>query len=121
LAFQPRPGHFATHFLPATEGDVLLCVHLFNSPPYYGQFNASHERIHRTLKQSIEDLATHRNLTRVVLEIEQFREDYNHTWPLESHGKKTPAELYYCADQMRSLALLGRMIGMTGKYSVSGS
>lgn len=75
-----------------------LCVHLFNSPPYYGQFNASHERIHRTLKQSIEDLATHRNLTRVVLEIEQFREDYNHTWPLESHDKKTPAELYYCAN-----------------------
>jgi len=75
-----------------------LCVHLFNSPPYYGQFNASHERIHRTLKQSIEDLATHRNLTRVVMEIEQFREDYNHTWPLESHDKKTPAELYYCAN-----------------------
>lgn len=75
-----------------------LCVHLFNSPPYYGQFNASHERIHRTLKQSIEDLATHRNLSRVVLEIEQFREDYNHAWPLESHDKKTPAELYYCAN-----------------------
>ena len=45
-----------------------------------------------------DDLATHRNLTRVVLDIEQFREDYNHTWPLESLDKKTPAELYYCAN-----------------------
>jgi len=75
-----------------------LCVHLFNSPPYYGQFNGAHERIHRTLKQSIADLATHRNLTRVVLEMEQFREDYNHTLPLEPLDKKTPAELYYCAN-----------------------
>lgn len=73
-----------------------LCVHLFNSPPYYGQFNAGHERIHRTLKESIANLATHHNLSRVVMDAEQFREDYNHTWPLESHGKKTPAELYYC-------------------------
>jgi putative transposase len=75
-----------------------LCVHLFNSPPYYGQFNGAHERIHRTLKQSIEDLAAHHSLTRAVLELEQFREDYNHAWPLESHDKKTPAELYYCAN-----------------------
>ena len=30
--------------------------------------------------------------------MEQFREDYNHTLPLESQGGKTPAELYYCDD-----------------------
>lgn len=72
------------------------CVYLFNSPIYYGQFNGAHERIHRTLKQYVADLATHHNLTRIVLEAEKFREEYNHTLPLESHDMKTPAELYYC-------------------------
>lgn len=72
------------------------CVYLFNSPIYYGQFNGAHERIHRTLKQYVADLATHHNLTRVVLEAEKFREEYNHILPLESRDMKTPAELYYC-------------------------
>lgn len=72
------------------------CIYLFNSPIYYGQFNGAHERIHRTLKQYIADLDTHHNITRVVLETEKFRAEYNHTLPLESHDMKTPAELYYC-------------------------
>ena len=75
-----------------------FCVHLFNSPVYYGQFCGAHERIHKTIKQSITDLGLHHNLSLVVLEMEQFREDYNHTLPLESQGGKTPAELYYCDD-----------------------
>jgi hypothetical protein len=33
---------------------------------------------------------------RVVLDGELFREEYSHNLPLESHGMKTPAELYYC-------------------------
>jgi predicted DNA-binding protein YlxM (UPF0122 family) len=72
------------------------CIYLFNSPIYYGQFNGAHERIHRTLKQYVADLDSHHNLSRVVLETEKFREEYNHTLPLESHDMKTPAELYYC-------------------------
>ena len=72
------------------------CVYLFNSPVYYGQFNGAHERIHRTIKGYIVDLGSHHNLTRVVLEAEKCREEYNHAIPLETHGMKTPAELFYC-------------------------
>jgi len=36
------------------------------------------------------------NITRMVIETEKFREEYNHTLPLESLNMKTPAELYYC-------------------------
>jgi Integrase core domain len=72
------------------------CIYLFNSPFYYGQFNGAHERIHRTLKEHITGLSTHRNITRVVNEIESFRDQYNHKLPLESHNMKTPADLYYC-------------------------
>ena len=72
-----------------------FAVSLFNSPPYYGPFNACHERIHRTLKESVSNFATHHNFTKLVLELDQFREDYNYTLPLESRDMKTPAAMYF--------------------------
>jgi len=82
--------------LDCRESLAKYCVHLLNSPPYYGQFNASHERTHRTLKTYIEDFALHGNLTRLESQIRSFRDDFNHCWPLESLDNKTPAEIFYC-------------------------
>ena len=73
-----------------------FAVSLFNSPPYYGQFNACHERIHRTIKEAISNFSVHLNLTKLVLELDQFREDYNYSLPLESRGMQTPATMYFC-------------------------
>ena len=73
-----------------------FAVSLFNSPPYYGQFNACHERIHRTIKEAISNFSIHLNLTKIVLELDQFREDYNYALPMESRGMQTPAAMYFC-------------------------
>lgn len=82
--------------------DLVKCsVYLFNSPIYYGQFNAAHERIHRSIKQNITSLASHHNISRTVLEVEQARDSYNHALPLESHDNLTPAELFYCGEDYR--------------------
>ena len=72
-----------------------FAVSLLNSPPYYGPFNASHERIHRTIKEAISNFSTHLNLTKLVLELDQFHEDYNYTLPLESRGMQSPAAMYF--------------------------
>jgi transposase InsO family protein/predicted DNA-binding protein YlxM (UPF0122 family) len=74
------------------------CVYLLNSPPYYGQFNGAHERIHRTLKDYIDDFSLHGNLTRLEQDIRNFRDDYNHLIPLEVLNMKTPAEIFYCQE-----------------------
>jgi transposase InsO family protein len=81
--------------LDCREKLANFAVSLFNSPPYYGQFNACHERIHRIARESISSLATHHNLTKLVRELDQFHEDYNYSLPLESRGMKTPAEMYF--------------------------
>jgi len=75
---------------------ALACVHLLNSPVYYGQFNAAHERIHRTMKTYIETFASHCNLKRLVDDIERFRDDYNHLIPLEVLDMKTPSQIFHC-------------------------
>jgi len=73
-------------------------VHLFNSPEYYGQFNASHERIHRVLKSNISALAEHGDFARLVRELDHAENDYNHHQPIECLGGKTPAEIFYGDD-----------------------
>ena len=75
---------------------AMACVHLLNSPVYYGQFNAAHERIHRTMKTYIDSFGSHCNLKRLVDDIERFRDDYNHLLPLEVLDMKTPAQIFYC-------------------------
>jgi len=75
-----------------------FCVYLLNSPIYYGQFCASHERIHRTLKGYVESFEIHHNLTRLEADIRRFRDDYNHLWTLEILNDKTPAEVFYSTD-----------------------
>jgi len=72
-----------------------LSVYLLNSPTYYGQFCGAHERIHRTLKDYISDFSSHKNITRLVGEINNFTGDYNHHWPHEYLENKTPAEIFY--------------------------
>ena len=72
-----------------------LCVYLFNSPTYYGQFNGAHERIHRTLKTYITDFKKHHNITNLVEEINDFTQNYNYDLPLEYLDKKTPAHVYF--------------------------
>ena len=72
-----------------------LGVYLLNSPAYYAPFDGAHERIHRTLKEYIDKFTGHHNLNRLVADIHDFREDYNHSIPLEPLGMRTPGEVYY--------------------------
>ena len=53
-----------------------FAVSHFNSPTYDGQFNACHERIHRTIKDAISNFSVHLNLTKLALELDQFRDEY---------------------------------------------
>jgi len=72
-----------------------LGVYLLNSPPYYARFSGAHERIHRTMKDFITEFKSHKNLTRLVSEIAQFCENYNHHWPHPWLSFKTPAQVLY--------------------------
>ena len=72
-----------------------LAVYLFNSPEYYGQFNGAHERIHRTLKAFISNFESHHNITRLVEEINSFKEQYNYSMPLDYLDGKTPSEIFF--------------------------
>jgi transposase InsO family protein len=71
-----------------------FAVHLVNSPVYYGQFNGAHERIHRKLKEFIDQFSTHQNLTHLVAQIQEFVEQYNYQMPMDSLGGKTPADIF---------------------------
>ncbi len=71
-----------------------LGVYLLNSPTYYGQFCGAHERIHKTLKIYISEFSDHKNLTRLVNEVQTFTEEYNHNMCQEYLGGKTPFEIY---------------------------
>jgi len=71
------------------------CVYLLHSPTWYGQFNGAHERLHRTLKAYITEFKNHHNLTRLVYEIDNFRDEYNHDIPSDYLDGKTPAEIFY--------------------------
>lgn len=76
------------------EGLRALSVYLLNSPEYYGQFNGAHERIHRTLKAFIDPFSIHKNITRLVAEIQAFQDQYNYKMPMDSLGGKTPADIF---------------------------
>lgn len=71
-----------------------VAVYLINSPGYYGQFNGAHERIHRKLKEFIDQFSKHQNLTRLVAQIQEFVEQYNYKMPMDSLGGKTPADIF---------------------------
>ena len=72
-----------------------FCVHLLNSPTYYGQFCGAHERIHRELKTFIDKFVDHRDLMKLAEQIKNFTEDHNHNWTYEILANRTPAEIYY--------------------------
>ena len=73
-------------------------VNLVNSPVDYGQFNGSHERLHRTLKSNITKFSAHRDICKLVFEIDKAREDLNHHSRLDYLDGKTPFEIYFGAD-----------------------
>ena len=81
------------------EGLNELAVYLLNNPLYYGQFNGAHERIHRKLRAFIEPFADHQNINRLVLEILEFKEQYNHQMPMDSLDGKRPADIFFEADE----------------------
>ena len=72
-----------------------LGVYLLNSPVYYAPFDGAHERMHRTIKEYVDKFTGHQNITRLVADVDNFREDYNHLIPLEPLGMRTPGEVYY--------------------------
>jgi hypothetical protein len=72
-----------------------LSVYLLNSPQYYGQFCGAHERIHRTMKDFIDDFNKHHDLTRLVNEVTAFEEQYNYSMPSDYLEGKTPANVYF--------------------------
>jgi len=74
---------------------IELGVYLLNSPQYYGQFNGSHERIHRTLKTYIDDFNTHHNLTRLIEQIRTFESEYNYSMTFDYLEGRTPAAVYF--------------------------
>lgn len=75
-----------------------FAVYLFNSPEYYGQFNGAHERIHRKLKAFIDAFSEHQNLTKLVEQIQEFKDQYNYKIPMDSLGGKTPSEIFLSGD-----------------------
>lgn len=72
-----------------------LGIYLLNNPLYYGQFNGAHERIHRMLKRFISQFNQHRDITRLVKEIESFTEQYNYSMHFDYLEGKTPAEVFF--------------------------
>ena len=84
--------------LDLREGLKELAVYLLNSPGYYGQFNGAHERIHRKLKDFIDQFSIHQNLTLLVTQIQEFIDQYNYKMPMDSLGGKTPSEIFLNPD-----------------------
>lgn len=76
-----------------------LAVYLINSPEYYGQFNGAHERIHRKLKEFIDQFSKHQNLTKLVGQIQEFVEQYNYKMPMDSLEGKTPANIFLSGEE----------------------
>jgi transposase InsO family protein len=74
-------------------------VYLINSPEYYGQFNGAHERIHRKLKEFIDQFSKHQNLTKLVAQIQEFMEQYNNEMPMDSLDGQTPSEIFLGGDE----------------------
>jgi predicted DNA-binding protein YlxM (UPF0122 family)/transposase InsO family protein len=71
-----------------------LSTYLINNPYYYGQFNGAHERVHKTLKRFISVFYGHKNLSRLLNEINEFTNQYNHDIPQEYLDNRTPFEVF---------------------------
>ena len=78
---------------------AAFSIYLFNSPQYYGQFNGAHERIHRKLKSFIDTFSLHQNLTKLVVQIQAFVDQYNYEMPMDSLGGKTPSDIFLSGDE----------------------
>lgn len=72
-----------------------LSIHLLSSPVNYGQFNAAHERIHRSIRAFIDDFDTHHNLMQLLEEIRAFEQQYNYEMKFDYLEGRTPAEVYF--------------------------
>lgn len=72
-----------------------LSTYVLQSPRYYGQFCGAHERMHRTIKSNIESFAKHKNLSRLLHQIEAAQHDCNYLLPLDYLDKRTPASVFY--------------------------
>jgi putative transposase len=72
---------------------LRLGIRVERSRPASPQDNASHERMHRTLKQETTRPPEH-NLTAQQRRFDRFREQFNHERPHEALADRTPAELY---------------------------
>jgi putative transposase len=72
---------------------LRLGIRLERSRPASPQDNASHERMHRTLKQETTRPPEH-NLTAQQRRFDRFRKQFNHERPHEALADRTPAELY---------------------------
>ena len=72
---------------------LRLGIRLERSRPASPQDNASHERMHRTLKQETTRPPGH-DLAEQQRRFDRFREQFNHARPHEALGDHTPAEFY---------------------------
>jgi len=72
---------------------LRLGIRLERSRPASPQDNASHERMHRTLKQETTRPPEH-NLTAQQRRFDRFREQFNHERPHEALDDHTPAQFY---------------------------
>lgn len=72
---------------------LRLGIRLERSRPASPQDNASHERMHRTLKQETTRPPEH-NLTAQQRRFDRFRQQFNHERPHEALADRTPAEFY---------------------------
>jgi putative transposase len=72
---------------------LKLGIRLEHSRPASPQDNASHERMHRTLKQETTRPAE-RSLSAQQRRFDRFREQFNHERPHEALADRTPAEFY---------------------------
>jgi len=71
-----------------------LAVHLFTSPPFYGQFNGAHERIHLELKNYLDKFNKHKDIVKLVQQILKYTEEHNQDFHYPYLDGKTPFEVY---------------------------
>lgn len=71
-----------------------FAVLLFNSPIYYGQFNGAHERMHRELKTFISKFETHKNITRLVEDINAWENHHNYDFHYDYLDGRTPFDIF---------------------------
>lgn len=70
-----------------------LAIYMFNSPPYYGQFNGAHERIHRELRAFIDDF-DNRDLMTLSRQLQEYEEQHNFEMRYDYLEGHTPADIY---------------------------